>query len=80
MSAEAADSPSASSASVRSVANVASTARPIAPPTWTLVLTSPEASPESLAVAPDIARVISDGNPSPAPSPNRIIAGIKSIA
>ena len=38
-----------------SVASVARTARPIAPPTWTVVLTRPEASPASLGVAPDIA-------------------------
>ena len=62
-------------ASVRSVASVASTARPIAPPTWTLVLTRPEARPESLGVAPDIASVISDGKPRPAPRPIRTIGG-----
>ena len=57
--------PSARSASVRSVASVASTARPIAPPTCTVVLTKPEASPESLGVAPDIASVISAGKARP---------------
>ena len=43
---------------MRSDATVASTARPIAPPTCTVVLTRPEARPESLRVAPDIASVI----------------------
>jgi hypothetical protein len=42
-------------------------------------LTSPDASPESLCVAPDIARIIRDGKPSPAPSPIRIIAGSRSV-
>ena len=54
-------SPSASRLSVRPVASVASTARPIAPPTWTVVLTRPDARPASLGVAPDIASVISAG-------------------
>lgn len=64
---------------MRSEARVASTASPIAPPTWTLVLTSPEARPESSIVAPDIASVISDGKPSPAPAPIRIIGGTMSV-
>jgi len=45
-----------------------------------LVLTRPDANPESLSVAPDIAKVIRDGKARPAPSPNRIIAGMMSIA
>ena len=40
-----------------------STARPIAPPTWTLVLMKPGRQSQSLSVVPDIARVISDGKP-----------------
>jgi hypothetical protein len=71
--------PSARSASVRSVASVASTARPIAPPTWTVVLTKPEARPESLGVAPDIASVISAGKARPAPAPSSSITGATSI-
>jgi hypothetical protein len=78
--AAAADAPSASRPSVRSVASVASTASPIAPPTCTLVLTRPDASPESLGVAPDIASPISDGKPRPAPMPIRTIAGAMSSA
>ena len=63
---------------MRSVAKVASTARPIAPPTCTVVLTRPDASPESLSVAPDIASVISAGKPSPAPTPMSTIDGSRS--
>jgi hypothetical protein len=64
---------------VRSVASVARIARPIAPPTWTLVFTRPEARPESSGVAPDIASVISDGKPSPAPKPIRAVGGSRSV-
>jgi hypothetical protein len=39
------------------------------------VFTSPEASPASLCVEPDIASVISDGNESPAPTPSSSIVG-----
>jgi hypothetical protein len=63
---------------VWSVATVARTARPIAPPTLSDEFTSPEASPESLAVAPDMATVVRAGNARPAPSPSRAIAGITS--
>ena len=66
-------------ASVRSVASVASTASPIAPPTWMVVLTRPEASPASLWVAPDIASVISAGNARPAPAPSSSITGRTSV-
>ena len=59
---------------MRSVASVASTARPIAPPTCTVVLTRPEARPESSGVAPDIASVISAGKARPAPRPIRTVA------
>jgi hypothetical protein len=41
-------------------------------------LTRPEASPESLGVAPDIASIISDGKPRPAPAPIRTIGGMMS--
>ena len=75
VSAEAVESPSASRLSVRVVESVASTASPSAPPTCRLVFTSPEARPESLCVAPDIASVISDGNDRPAPTPSRSITG-----
>src|SRR3954464_9859788 len=51
----------------------------MAPPTCTLVLTSPEASPESSGVAPDMASVISDGKPSPAPAPIRTIGGSRAV-
>jgi len=43
-------------------ANVFMTARPMAPPSSAVVLTSPDASPASLGVAPDIASPISAGN------------------
>ena len=80
VSAEAVESPPASRAPVRVVDRVARTARPSAPPTCCVVLTRPEASPESLAVAPDIASVISAGNDSPAPVPSRSITGRTSVA
>ena len=60
---------------MRVLDSVASTARPSAPPTCRLVLTSPEARPESLWVAPDIASVISDGKQRPAPTPSSSITG-----
>ena len=60
-SAPAPASPPACRLSVRVVASVASTASPSAPPTCWVVLTRPEARPESSWVAPDIASVISDG-------------------
>ena len=63
---------------MRSVASVASTARPIAPPTWALVLTRPEARPASSGVAPDIASVISDGKEMPTPTPISSIGGSRS--
>ena len=47
--------PPATSSPVRSVASVARTARPTAPPTCTLVLTRPEASPASCGETPIIA-------------------------
>jgi len=59
------DAPAASRSLVRCEASVARTARPIAPPTWTLVLTMPDASPESLGVAPEMASVINEGKPRP---------------
>ena len=65
---------------MRSLASVASTARPMAPPTCTLVLMRPDARPESLGVAPDIASAISDGKPRPAPMPMKIVAGITCVA
>ena len=79
MSAAAAGSPSAIRPSLRSVARVASTARPIAPPTCSVVLTRPDASPASLWVAPDIASVISAGKARPAPVPSSSITGITSV-
>jgi hypothetical protein len=60
---------------VRVVESVASTARPIAPPTWAEVLTSPDASPASRWVAPDIAIVIRAGKQVPIPAPSRISVG-----
>ena len=57
------------------VDRVAMTASPSAPPTCCVVLTSPEARPESLGATPDIARVISDGNDRPAPTPSSSITG-----
>ena len=79
MSADAVDSPDASSSSVRVVERVASTARPSAPPTCWPVFTSPEASPESLSVALDMARVMSEGNDRPAPMPIKSIDGRTSV-
>jgi hypothetical protein len=64
---------------VRSVESVASTARPIAPPTCMLVLTSPEASPESSIVAPDIARVMIAGKAEPMPMPISRNGGNRSV-
>ena len=65
--------------SVRSLANVASSASPSAPPTCTVVLTRPDASPASLSVAPDIASVISEGAARPAPSPSSTMTGRMSV-
>ena len=58
---------------------VAITAKPSAPPTCKVVLTSPEASPESLGVALAIASVISEGKQSPAPTPSSTITGRMSL-
>src|SRR4029450_8911635 len=49
----------------RAVASEAIAARPNAPPTWRVVFTSPDARPASLGVAPDIARLGSDGKGRP---------------
>ena len=78
MSAAAFDAPSAACRSVRSVASVASTASPMAPPTCTVAFTRPEASPESLWVAPDIASVISDGKPSAGAEADKTTGGTTS--
>ena len=75
VSAAAVDSPSASRLCVRSVEIVASRARPIAPPTWPVVFTRPDARPASLGVAPDIASIIRAGKATPAPAPKMIIVG-----
>ena len=48
---------------------------PNAPPTCWVVLTRPDASPESSGATPDIARVISDGIVRPAPMPISTKAG-----
>ena len=63
---------------MRDVASVARIERPRAPPTCRVVLTRPEASPESLAVAPDMARTMSAGNDRPPPMPSNSIAGRRS--
>ena len=75
VSAVAAESPLATRSLVRVVDSVARTARPSAPPTWSEVFTSPEARPESLGVALDMASVMTDGNESPAPTPRSTIDG-----
>ena len=49
------------------------------PPTCAVVLTSPEASPASSGVAPDIATFISAGNAIPAPMPSSSIEGSTSL-
>ena len=60
---------------MRLVESVASTASPRAPPTCMVVLTRPEARPASSGFTPVIARVMIDGNESPAPIPTSTIAG-----
>ena len=54
---------------------MASTARPSAAPICVVVFTSPEASPASSGVAPDMATVISAGMEMPAPSPSSAVLG-----
>ena len=64
---------------MRLVESVASTASPRAPPTCRVVLTRPEARPASSGRTPVIARVITEGNESPAPMPISTIAGSTSV-
>ena len=64
---------------MRSVESVASTASPIAPPTCMLVLTRPEARPESSGVAPDIARVMIAGKEEPMPTAISRNGGSRSV-
>ena len=47
----------------------------MAPPTCTVELTMPDASPESSIATPDIASGISDGKARPAPTPMNTVAG-----
>ncbi len=75
MRAEPLPAPPASRTLVREADSVARTARPAAPPTCNVVFTRPDASPESLDVAPDIASIMSAGNDSPAPMPSSTVAG-----
>ena len=60
---------------MRPAASVANTDRPTAPPTWTVVLTRPDARPASCGVAEDIASDIKDGKLIPAPTPKRSAGG-----
>ena len=55
-------------------------ARPIAPPTWNDVLTSPDASPCSWSATPAVAWMLSDGKQSANPSPIRIMLGRNTVA
>jgi hypothetical protein len=69
------DSPAAARLSVRDDDTVASTASPSAAPICVVVLTSPDASPASSGVAPDMATVISAGMAIPAPRPSSAALG-----
>ena len=50
------------------VAIVASSARPMEPPTWRKVLTSPDASPASGPRMPDVAAIVTETNAQPRPA------------
>jgi hypothetical protein len=80
VSAAALEAPPRTSPSACDVETVASTASASAPPTCAVVFTSPDASPASCGVAPDIARFISAGKQTPAPAPSSAIAGRRLLA
>jgi hypothetical protein len=68
--------PAASSAPARWVATTpARTATPIAPPIWTVVLSSPEAMPAAASSTAPSAAVVIETNEKPAPNATVTIAG-----